>query len=171
MLHMYLMVVRLRCLDLNATRAWQKQLEEHFFWDAEARMDVKHAVTSASVRQRYLKDLFLQWRGALLSYDEGLVRGDAVLAAAAWRNVFAARPDVDVRHLAAVVAWMRRVLRDLDRTPDADLQERLHEAFRSSPDGLLPLVDEPTKELEAFEAAVRAAEAEKPKKPAGSRFS
>ena len=175
MLHLYLIVVRLRCLEREASRAWQKQLEEHFFWDAEARMDVKHAVTSSSIRQRYLKDLLLQWRGAMFSYDEGLVAadgaGDAVLAAAVWRNVFAARDDIDVRHLAAVVGWMRQCLQALDRMPDSGLQTGLQGVFQSSPLSQLRLVDEPTEQLRSFEAEVREVETGTPKKEVKSRFS
>lgn len=54
-----------------------------------------------------------------MSYDEGLVKGDAVLAAAVWRNVFKSKADVDVRHLAAIVAWIRQVAWTLDRTNDS----------------------------------------------------
>lgn len=58
----------------------------------------------------------------LAAYDEGLARGDAVLAAAVWRNVFKAKEDVDVRAIAQIVSYMRRVLKGLDKTPDEDIQ-------------------------------------------------
>ena len=68
-------------------------------------MDVVHDMGSSSIRQRYLKDLFVQWRGVILAYDEGLVKGDAVLAAAVWRNLFKAREDVDVRVSSSRWRW------------------------------------------------------------------
>ena len=71
-------------------------------------MDTLHSITARGVRSKYLKDLFLQWRGVLVSYDEGLVKGDAVLASAVWRNVFGGREDADPVRLAMVVAWLRR---------------------------------------------------------------
>lgn len=37
-----------------------------------------------------MKDMLEQYRGSVAAYDEGLVSGDAVLAAAIWRNVFGA---------------------------------------------------------------------------------
>lgn len=120
MLHMYLIVVRLRGCEEVTYKEWHKQLLDHFFHAAEAKMGVAHELTSSSIRQRYLKDLFVQWRGLLLAYDEGLVKGDAVLASAVWRNLFKGREDVDVVALAGVVGFMRRCLKDLDNLPDDD---------------------------------------------------
>lgn len=78
---------------------------------------------ASGTRNKYLKDLFVQWRGLLAAYDEGLVRGDAVLAAAVWRNVFKADEDVDVVRLAQIVSYMRRVLKGLDGMQDSSLME------------------------------------------------
>ncbi|KAL2164619.1 hypothetical protein VTH06DRAFT_3836 [Thermothelomyces fergusii] len=129
MLHMYLVVVRLRCLDRDAHQAWQAQLVNHFFYQAEAKMEDAHGLTSRAIRQRYLKDLFVQWRGLILAYDEGIVKGDAVLASAVWRNLFKAREDVDARALAAVVAWMRAGLKQLAEMADEDVVARAAAAF------------------------------------------
>jgi len=118
MLHMYLFVVRYRCFDSASQQAWQAALVNHFFYQAEAKMEDVHELTSRMIRQQYLKDLFVQWRGLILAYDEGIVKGDAVLASAVWRNLFKAREDVDVRALAAVVAWMRAGLRELGELTD-----------------------------------------------------
>lgn len=104
-------------------------------------MITHHRLSSNAVRQKYLKELFAQWRGCVLSYDEGLIRGDAVMAAAVWRNVLGAAGDasvdakgkgtevaagkgaavVDGQKLAMIVGWMRRELERLDRADDADL--------------------------------------------------
>ena len=77
-----------------------------------------HNVHSRAIRNKYLKDLFVQWRGLLAGYDEGLIRGDAVLATAIWRNVFKADENVDFRHLGEVVSYMRGVLKGLDGMAD-----------------------------------------------------
>ena len=77
-----------------------------------------HNVHSRAIRNKYLKDLYVQWRGLLAGYDEGLVRGDAVLATAVWRNVFKADEDVDFVGLGQVVSYMRGVLRGLDGMSD-----------------------------------------------------
>lgn len=52
------------------------------------------------------------------SFDEGLCKGDAVLAAAIWRNLFDAKKDVDIELLAIITSYVRRVLSGLDRVSD-----------------------------------------------------
>jgi len=74
-----------------------------------------------STRNKYLKDMFIQWRGLLAAYDEGIAKGDAVLASAVWRNVFKASEGVDLKALAYIVSYMRRLLSGLDAVPDNKL--------------------------------------------------
>ncbi|KAI9811671.1 MAG: Protein cbp3, mitochondrial [Phylliscum demangeonii] len=121
MLHMYLFAARFRQLGRDPCAAWQQQLLDHFFFDAERRMVEKHGLATRMARARHLKDLFVLYRGALAAYDEGLCRGDAVLAAALWRNVLAADPDADLVGLAMVTAHVRRTLQALEMIPDEDL--------------------------------------------------
>jgi cytochrome b pre-mRNA-processing protein 3 len=145
---MYLLVVRFRCLHPDAQAAWQAALVNHFFYQAEARMEDVHELTSGMIRQQYLKDLFVQWRGLILAYDEGLIKGDAVLASAVWRNLFKGREDVDVRSLAAVVGWIRSGLRELGDMEDAEIQQQPERAFQ----GLVKkfaAVDVPTASMKA----------------------
>ncbi|KAH7037849.1 ubiquinol-cytochrome C chaperone-domain-containing protein [Microdochium trichocladiopsis] len=149
MLHLYLLFARLRNLEPEAAKQWQAQLVDHYFFDAEERMDLQHGITSRGLRQKYLKDLFIQWRGVIAAYDEGLVKGDAVLAAAVWRNVFKASPDADVRAVAAIVSWMRACLRQLDGTPDDFLFTHSVQALMKRPaNGEFEVVDLPTKQME-----------------------
>ena len=54
----------------------------------------------------------------MLSYDEGIIRGDAVLATAVWRNVFKADVGADLEVLARVTGFLRRELRGVDRLSD-----------------------------------------------------
>lgn len=82
---------------------------------AEERMEKLHKLHSRSIRNKYLKDLFSQWRGAVVAYDEGLARGDDVLAAAVWRNVCKADEDVDIIKLRMVVSYMRSVVHNLNK--------------------------------------------------------
>lgn len=84
-------------------------------------MTINHNMHARGTRNKYLKDLFIQWRGLLAAYDEGVVKGDAVLASAIWRNVFKADENVDARGVAAIVSYMRRALRGLDALPDTDI--------------------------------------------------
>ncbi|TGJ80589.1 hypothetical protein E0Z10_g8181 [Xylaria hypoxylon] len=147
MLHLYLVFARLRNLDRYAARAWQAQLVDHFFFDAEERMDLSHGISSRALRGRYLKDLFVQWRGVVAAYDEGVAKGDAVLASAIWRNVFKAREDVNVRDLAATVSWMRLSLKMLDQMPDEALFTRAGTALRWPAKNEFAVVDQPTRQL------------------------
>ncbi|KAK3333119.1 ubiquinol-cytochrome C chaperone-domain-containing protein [Cercophora scortea] len=148
MLHMYLLVVRMRCMDPDAHELWQGQLVDHFFHQAEDKMDDVHDMASRMVRQKYLRDLFVQWRGVLMAYDEGLVKGDAVLAAAVWRNLFKAREDVDLRVLAAIVSWMRSCLKNLDQMQDFAFPLQAESVFKWPVKSELLLVDLPARSLE-----------------------
>lgn len=124
MLHLYLLNARVRCFERDVFANWRQQLVDHFFFDAERKMHVDHSINSSALRQRYLKDIFVQWRGVMVAYDEGLVRGDAVLASAVWRNLFKGSPDVDPRALAAIVGWMRACLKSLESTSDMSFASR-----------------------------------------------
>lgn len=117
-LHMYALTARLRKFPAQHVRIWEQNLLDHFFYAAEDRMAMWHGMAARGIRNKYLKDLWVQWRGVLVSYDEGLIKGDAVLAAAVWRNVFQAREDVDLADVAAVVSYLRRELSRLDKLPD-----------------------------------------------------
>ncbi|KUJ19162.1 uncharacterized protein LY89DRAFT_683090 [Mollisia scopiformis] len=121
MLHMYLLSARFRCFQPHIAQPWQQHLLDHFFYDAENKMTINHGMHARGTRNKYLKDLFIQWRGLLAAYDEGLYKGDAVLAAAIWRNVFKADENVDVRSLAQIVSYMRRTLKGLDLVPDESI--------------------------------------------------
>ena len=117
-LHMYMLTVRLRCFPAQHARIWHQNLLDHFFYAAEDRMVQWHNIATRSTRNKYLKDLWQQWRGVILSYDEGLIKGDALLAAAVWRNVFKAGLETDVGDLALVTAYMRGQLQMLDALSD-----------------------------------------------------
>jgi cytochrome b pre-mRNA-processing protein 3 len=118
---MYMLQVRFRMFPKTHASIWVQHLTNNAFYAAEDRLVVYHQLNANSLRQKYLKDMFAQWRAVLLSYDEGLVKGDAVLAAAIWRNLFASREDVDFQRLAQVVGYMRRELRRLDMAKDDDV--------------------------------------------------
>lgn len=62
---------------------YQQNFIDHFFYEAEEKM-VQLKVKPAQ-RPGYMKDLFEQYRGMTVAFDEGLCSGDAVLATAIWR--------------------------------------------------------------------------------------
>ena len=57
----------------------------------------------------------------MAGYDEGIVRGDAVLATAVWRNIFKADENVDFRGVGEVVSYIRGVLKGLDEMADESI--------------------------------------------------
>jgi cytochrome b pre-mRNA-processing protein 3 len=125
---MYLLTVRLRALpNRESFQTYSRHLIDHFSHNAEHRMDDLHDIGSRSIRNKYLKDLFIQWRGIIAAYDEGLIKGDAVLGAAVWRNLWKAEAvgpdgkDLDWSKVAWVVAYMRRVTAQLARMDEADI--------------------------------------------------
>ncbi|GAA5849526.1 hypothetical protein JCM8547_000484 [Rhodosporidiobolus lusitaniae] len=89
-LHVWLLSVRLRSLPAPLGRTYIQELINHMFIDVELRMRGPYSVTQSRLIKGYMKDMLEQYHGACAAYDEGLVRGDAVLAAAIWRNVFGA---------------------------------------------------------------------------------
>ncbi|KAK6380381.1 Serine carboxypeptidase 3 [Exophiala oligosperma] len=110
-LHMYIITVRMRAVDTTSEfQDYQRYLIEHFSSAAEDKMVLLHNMSARGVRNKYLKDLFLQWRGILAAHDEGLIKGDAVLAGAVWRNLFRGQEDVDWEKVALVVAFLRRAI-------------------------------------------------------------
>jgi cytochrome b pre-mRNA-processing protein 3 len=118
MLHIHMLAIRLRCFPPTAAQTWQQQLIDHFFTDAEDRMARLHNIGMRSARSKFLKALYEQYRGASAAYDQGLVKGDAVLATALWRNVWSGREDVRWTDIAMTVGYVRRVLKGLDALPD-----------------------------------------------------
>ncbi len=134
MLHLYLINARLRCFDRDEYRNWSQQMIDHFFFECEKKMHLDHNITSSALRQRYLKDIFVQWRGLLLAYDEGLVKGDAILASAIWRNLFKGDPDVDPRALVAIVGWIRSSLAALEGASDMTFPQQAAEILEKPVD-------------------------------------
>ncbi|KAI6245320.1 hypothetical protein HI914_06417 [Erysiphe necator] len=114
MLHMYLYTVRIRNAPPDQVKIWQRCIQDQFFYAAEDRMVVNHNMSAGVIRSKYLKDLYVQWRGLIAAYDEGLAKGDAVLAAAIWRNIYKAREDFDIRDLAQIVSYVRHSLQKLE---------------------------------------------------------
>ncbi|KAL4925878.1 uncharacterized protein BDV17DRAFT_270733 [Aspergillus undulatus] len=131
-LNMYLLTVRLRALPNHGSfQTYSRHLIDHFSHDAEHRMDVLHGLTSRTIRNKFLKDLFIQWRGVLAAYDEGLIKGDAVLSAAVWRNLWKASytgpngEEIEWEKVARVVAYMRRVISELSKMSEGEIVAEL----------------------------------------------
>ncbi|GAA6018576.1 hypothetical protein JCM11491_006450 [Sporobolomyces phaffii] len=87
-LHVWLLSVRFRALPSPLGHTYVQEFINHMFIDMEYRIRGPYAVTQSRLIKGYMKDMLEQYHGSIAAYDEGLVRGDAVLAAALWRNMF-----------------------------------------------------------------------------------
>ncbi|KAJ3327008.1 hypothetical protein HDU76_012434 [Blyttiomyces sp. JEL0837] len=108
---------------LRAEGADGKDMKQEIFntlW-----LDVELRLSKAGVKMnlgKIVSDLLSSFYGQTLAYDEGLYYGDAVLAAALWRNVFAAK-DVSAEQLEELVTYVRRQLQHIDSSEVANAKE------------------------------------------------
>jgi cytochrome b pre-mRNA-processing protein 3 len=103
-----------------------------------------HGMSARAIRNRYLKDLFIQWRGLVASYDEGLMKGDAVLGGAVWRNMFKADEEVDWVKVGVIVGYMRRVISMLGNVEVNEIARAIDGTdgiFQTARQGLLGTVE------------------------------
>lgn len=121
-LHLWMIMVRMRALPKNVGHHYQQQMTNHFFNDAEARLRVVYQIRDGRIIQTYMKDLLLQWRGSVAAYDQALVEGDSILAAALWRNMYGARQDVDLVCIEKMVEHVRVNLKRLDDVGDEEIK-------------------------------------------------
>jgi cytochrome b pre-mRNA-processing protein 3 len=141
---MYMLQVRFRMFPETHAPVWIQHLTNQAFYAAEDRLVIWHKFHANTLRQKHLKDMFAQWRGVLLSYDEGLVKGDAMLAAAIWRNLMGSREDADFEKLAQIVGYMRRELKRLDNATDAEVADGQWK-FKGDPGDEASLVKAPSR--------------------------
>lgn len=60
------------------------------------------------------------------------MKGDAMLAAAIWRNLMGAKEDIDFQKLAQIVGYMRRELKRLENATDDEVVDGLWK-FKGDP--------------------------------------
>lgn len=66
----------------------------------------------------------------MAAYDEGLVKGDAELAGAVWRNLFKGDEEVDWVKVAEVVAYIRRSVKLLGEKELSDINDSISKKGR-----------------------------------------
>lgn len=117
-LHYWILSVRMRALPFKYSKEYQQKLVDRIFKDLEVRMGTELKIKSNRIIEGYLKDYHTQLLGCVLSYDEGLMTDDITLAAALWRNVFNADANVDIRHVEALLVYVRSQLYVLNKMTD-----------------------------------------------------
>jgi hypothetical protein len=90
-------------------------LTDAFFEDIEMRIYYEYNIKSQRYIQNQMKEFYENFRGLMIAYDEGLIKTDAVLAAAFWRNLYQNTPtSVDFEKLAKIVNYFWKNMKLLD---------------------------------------------------------
>lgn len=119
-LHYWILSVRMRAMPFKYGRNYQQKLVDRIFKDMELRMAEELNINSNRIIEGYLKEYHKQLLGSVLSYDEGLLTDDITLASALWRNVFNGNPNADMRHIEALVGYVRSQLYVLNKMSDRE---------------------------------------------------
>lgn len=119
-LHYWILSVRMRAMPFKYGRNYQQKLVDRIFRDMELRMSGELGISSNRIIDGYLRDYHTQLLGCVVSYDEGIVTDDITLAAAVWRNIFNGDPNADLRHVEALVGYIRQQLYVLNKMSDRE---------------------------------------------------
>lgn len=115
-LHVWIVLVRL-AQEGEEGKFVCKELVKYMWQD----IDIKSKKLGFSKhRKEGVIALFEHFKPTLLSYDEGALSSDSVLAGALWRNIFEMN-CADVSHLELMVDYTRRQLAHVDQQPASDL--------------------------------------------------
>ncbi|CUM62621.1 uncharacterized protein PRCAT00000175001 [Priceomyces carsonii] len=119
-LHYWILSVRMRAMPFKYGKNYQQKLVDRIFKDMELRMAEELRINSNRIIEGYLKEYHKQLLGSVLSYDEGLITDDITLGSALWRNVFNGNPDADMRHIEALLGYVRSQLYVLNKMSDRE---------------------------------------------------
>ncbi|KAK7206208.1 ubiquinol-cytochrome C chaperone-domain-containing protein [Myxozyma melibiosi] len=119
-LHMWIMLVRMRALPEKYAPVYEQALVDGIFIDIERMLVSDYKIKSGRIINNTMKELNLLLRGSVLAYDEALMTNDAVFSAAIWRNIFGAKKEIDMKHVATLVKYARAHLYVLEKMSDFD---------------------------------------------------
>ncbi|KAG8192021.1 hypothetical protein JTE90_001748 [Oedothorax gibbosus] len=101
-------------------RVFRNSLVDAMWKDVEVRLtELKNDIPSSSERKKYLKGITEQFNAALVSYDEGLLCDDKVLAASIWRTLYSFE-NMDPRQLEKAVHYVRKQVSHLNSLHSED---------------------------------------------------
>ncbi|OLY85733.1 Ubiquinol-cytochrome-c reductase complex assembly factor 1 [Smittium mucronatum] len=115
LLYVWLCLTRTRTMENS--KYLKQQLVDCFFKEAEERIR-KTGIRSGKIVNDSLKDLTANYFGYIMSFDEGLITNDAVLAGAVWRNILSNCENTETLYL--LVLYIRRQLKMLDDLDNND---------------------------------------------------
>jgi cytochrome b pre-mRNA-processing protein 3 len=119
-LHYWMLSVRMRAMPFKYGKNYQQKLVDRIWRDMELRMSEELGINSTRIIEGFLKDYHTQMLGCVMSLDEGLMTDDITLGAALWRNVLNGNPEVDMRHVEALVSYVRGNLYVLNQISDRE---------------------------------------------------
>jgi hypothetical protein len=116
LLHVWVLLVRTRTIENETLRkAINQRIIDNFFIDIERGIVVTANVTNPIIVGKTNKMLLKTYYGSLAALDEAFLKGDAQLADALYRNLFAFDTErCSVQKLEAIVRYLRRALYKLD---------------------------------------------------------
>ncbi|KAJ3186173.1 hypothetical protein HDU85_007613 [Gaertneriomyces sp. JEL0708] len=120
LLHIWMFNARLRVEGLDG-KEMKQELFDHIWLDVELKL---HQAGVKSGFSKIMTNLVSGYYGASLAYDEGLYYGDAILAAALWRNILDAQGDAT--QLERLLIYVRKQLK---RVEEADRSAFLEGKF------------------------------------------
>lgn len=115
-IHVWLLLVRTRSIEDDALRkAITQRIIDNFFLDIERGVIVTANVTNPIIVGKTNKMLLKTYYGSMAALDEAFLKGDAQLADALYRNLYAFDTEnCSAQKLEQVVVYMRRQLYKLD---------------------------------------------------------
>lgn len=119
-LHTWILFVRMRAMPFKYGKNFQQKLVDRFFKDIELRLANEMRINSGRIRDQYLREFHTQFRGMVLSYDEGFSTSDLNLAFAVWRNLYNANQRIDYWKLELIVRYIRMQLYVLSKMSDRE---------------------------------------------------
>lgn len=116
LLHVWLLLVRTRTIENDSLRKTVNQrIIDNFFLDIERGIVVTANVTNPIIVGKTNKMLLKTYYGSLAALDEAFLKGDAQLADALYRNLFAFDTELcSAQKLDRLVRYLRRALYKLD---------------------------------------------------------
>lgn len=116
LIHVWMLLVRTRTIDNEPLRkAVSQRIIDNFFLDIERGVIVTAQVTNPIIVGKTNKMLLKTYYGSLAALDEAFLKGDAQLADALYRNLYAFDTEkCSAQKLERVVLYMRRQLFKFD---------------------------------------------------------
>lgn len=114
--HVWMLLVRIRTIeDEGLRKAINQRIIDNFFMDIERGVIVTANVTNPIIVGKTNKMLLKTYYGSMAAFDEAFLKGDAALADALYRNLYAFDTEnCSAQKLEKVVIYMRRQLYKVD---------------------------------------------------------